>query len=74
MTFTLYTTHVLLLSGPLPRETDDALIWHVVVALAIAVPWRAFVGRGPLEAAAAQLAAAASAAVMPPTGAKPNPP
>jgi uncharacterized membrane protein len=74
MTFTLYTTHVLLLSGPLPRETDDAFLWHVVVALAIAVPWRAFVGRGPLEAATAQLAGAARAAVMPPTATKPNPP
>jgi uncharacterized membrane protein len=59
MTFTLYTTHVLLLSGPLPRETQDAFLWHVAIAVAIAVPWRAFVGRGPLEAVAAQLAGAA---------------
>ena len=65
MTLTLYTTHVVLLSTVLPRETPDALLWHVVVAAAIAVPWRAFVGRGPLEAVAAQFSAAARSAVVP---------
>jgi hypothetical protein len=52
MTLTLYTLHVLLLSSSLPRTTSDAYLWHVVVALAVAVPWRTFVGRGPLEAVA----------------------
>ncbi|HEX6232744.1 MAG TPA: heparan-alpha-glucosaminide N-acetyltransferase domain-containing protein [Jiangellaceae bacterium] len=52
MTLTLYTLHVYLLASYVPRETPDAYLWHVVIALAIAVPWRTFVGRGPLEAVA----------------------
>ncbi len=52
MTLTLYTLHVLLLSSFLPRSMDDAFLWHVVVALVVAVPWRTFVGRGPLETVA----------------------
>lgn len=63
MTLTLYSLHVVLLATALPRETPNALLWHVVVAFAIAVPWRHFVGRGPLEAVAARWAAIARAAV-----------
>ena len=50
MTFTLYTLHVVLLSTALPRTVPDAFLWHVLIAMAIAVPWRGLVGRGPLEA------------------------
>ena len=63
MTLTLYSLHVILLATALPRETPHVLLVHVVVALVIAIPWRAFVGRGPLEAVAAR-AAAAGASVM----------
>jgi hypothetical protein len=37
----------------LPRTVPDAFLWHVLIAVAVAVPWRTFVGRGPLEAVAA---------------------
>jgi uncharacterized membrane protein len=63
MTLTLYSLHVVLLATALPRDTPHALLWHVAVAFAIAVPWRSFVGRGPLEAVAARWAATARAAV-----------
>lgn len=63
MTLTLYSLHVVLLATALPRETPHALLWHIVVAFAIAVPWRRFVGRGPLEAVAAQWAATVRVAV-----------
>ncbi|MGH8775228.1 MAG: heparan-alpha-glucosaminide N-acetyltransferase domain-containing protein [Jiangellaceae bacterium] len=64
MTFTLYTVHVLLLSTLLPDTIPAALIWHVCVALAIAVPWRVFVGRGPLEWVAAELSRGATMLVQ----------
>ncbi len=63
MTFTLYTTHVILLASALPRELEYAVQIHIAVAFAIAVPWRRYVGRGPLEALAARLARSARAAV-----------
>jgi uncharacterized membrane protein len=63
MTLTLYSLHVILLATALPRETPQVLLWHVVVALVVAVPWRTFVGRGPLEAVAARAAAASRAVV-----------
>jgi uncharacterized membrane protein len=63
MTFTLYTLHVLLLAGPVPRETNQVLLIHVLIAFAFAVPWRAFIGRGPLESLTASLSSAARAAV-----------
>jgi hypothetical protein len=53
MTLTLYTLHVLLLATVLPRTVLDAFLWHVLIAVAVAVPWRGLVGRGPLEAVAA---------------------
>jgi hypothetical protein len=64
MTFTLYSLHVVLISTVLPDTIPNALLWHVLVALAIAVPWRMYVGRGPLEALAANAAGTASAAVL----------
>jgi uncharacterized membrane protein len=64
MTFTLYSLHVVLISTVLPDTTPNALLWHVLIALAIAVPWRTFIGRGPLEALAASMAAATSSAVL----------
>lgn len=59
MTFTLYTLHVVLLATLVPGTLDHAVLLHVGIALAIAMPWRVFVGRGPLEAFAAAWARAA---------------
>lgn len=53
MPLTLYTLHVVLLSRV---ETDRPLRFYLVqvaAALAVALLWRRFVGRGPLEAAVA---------------------
>ena len=66
MTLTLYTLHVVLLATALPKETPDALLWHLVIALVIAVPWRTFVGRGPLEALAASASNSARVAAISP--------
>jgi uncharacterized membrane protein len=63
MTFTLYSLHVVLISTVMPDTIPNALLWHVLVALAIAVPWRSFVGRGPLEALAARMADGAAESV-----------
>jgi uncharacterized membrane protein len=63
MTFTLYSLHVVLISTVMPDTIPNALLWHVLVALAIALPWRTFVGRGPLEALAARMADEAASAV-----------
>jgi uncharacterized membrane protein len=60
MTFTLYSLHVVLISTVMPDTIPNALLWHALVALAIAVPWRTFVGRGPLEALAANVAGGAA--------------
>lgn len=49
MPLTLYTLHVVLLAGPLPRTVPGAYLWHVLVAVGVAVPWRRLVGQGPLE-------------------------
>ncbi|PSL02348.1 uncharacterized protein DUF1624 [Haloactinopolyspora alba] len=59
MTFTLYSLHVVLLAGILPADTPNAYLWHIVVAFAIAMPWRRFIGRGPLEALAAAMSRSA---------------
>ncbi|MFD1827618.1 heparan-alpha-glucosaminide N-acetyltransferase domain-containing protein [Mumia zhuanghuii] len=53
MTFTLYSLHVVLVATVLPETIDDAFLVHTVLAAAIAIPWRRYVGRGPLEAVAA---------------------
>lgn len=65
MTFTLYTLHVLVLTSAVPSETDNAFLIHVLFAFAIAMPWRAFVGRGPLESVTAELSGSARRAVDP---------
>ncbi|WP_370614323.1 heparan-alpha-glucosaminide N-acetyltransferase domain-containing protein [Mumia qirimensis] len=67
MTFTLYTLHVVLVATLLPPETDDALLIHVAIAAATAIPWRRYVGRGPLEALAAAAARRARQAVVDPS-------
>ncbi len=66
MTFTLYSLHVVLLTTVLPPTTTHAYALHIVVAFAIAVPWRRFVGRGPLEALAATMSRNARALAGPP--------
>ncbi|HEU0040977.1 MAG TPA: heparan-alpha-glucosaminide N-acetyltransferase domain-containing protein [Jiangellaceae bacterium] len=65
MTLTLYSLHVVLLATILPRTTEHAFLVHVAIAIAIAVPWRTLVGRGPLEALAAAAAANAGNLVAP---------
>jgi len=49
MSLTLYTLHVVLLDGVLPRTLEHAYLWHVVVLTSLALAWRRFVGQGPLE-------------------------
>lgn len=49
MTLTLYSLHVVLLATLIPSTYDYAYLIHVTIAFAIAVPWRRFIGRGPLE-------------------------
>jgi uncharacterized membrane protein len=71
MTFTLYSLHVVLISTVMPDTIPNALLWHVLVALAIAVPWRIYVGRGPLEALAAGAAGAVADAVQGDPGRQP---
>lgn len=63
MTLTLYTTHVLLLSSSLlPAEPLTSYAIQVAAALAIAMLWRRWVGRGPFEAAIARASRQASRA------------
>ena len=65
MTLTLYTAHVLFLNSPWDvfQPTTGYLV-QVTVALGFAVAWRAAVGRGPLEALAADAARTARQAVV----------
>jgi uncharacterized membrane protein len=57
MTLSLYSAHVLLLSsGVLPKDRESSYALQVVVALTLALLWRRFLGRGPLERAVAVLA------------------
>jgi uncharacterized membrane protein len=72
MTFTLYSLHVVLLATLLPRDHDHALLAHVIIMFAVAVPWRHYVGRGPLESAAAALARATESAVAETRSRRPN--
>lgn len=67
MTFTLYTLHVVLLSGPVSGHDLSTYLIHVAIVFAIAMPWRAFIGRGPLEAVAAALGRAGREAVLSPS-------
>ena len=65
MTLTLYTAHVLFLNSPWDvYEATTGYLVQVIVALVFAVAWRAAVGRGPLEALAADAARSARQAVV----------
>lgn len=66
MTFTLYTLHVVLLSGPVDGHDLSTYLVHVAIVFAIAMPWRAFIGRGPLEAVAAAMGRAGRDLVLSP--------
>lgn len=63
MTFTLYSLHVVLISTMVPRTASYPLLAHVAIALAVAVPWRLVIGRGPLEALAATAYRSAAARI-----------
>ena len=66
MTLTLYTSHVLALTaGWGLNDRPTLLVWHVIAAIIIALIWRTFVGRGPLEVLAASLASTFKSAVPP---------
>lgn len=57
MTLSLYTSHVLALTaGWGLDDRPTLLLWNVVAAIVIGLLWRKFVGRGPLETFAANLA------------------
>ena len=65
MTLTLYTAHVLFLNSPWDvLGATSGYLLQVIVALGFAIAWRAAVGRGPLEALAADAASAARQAVV----------
>ncbi|SDU39434.1 heparan-alpha-glucosaminide N-acetyltransferase domain-containing protein [Jiangella alkaliphila] len=67
MTFTLYTLHVVLLSGPIQGHDLSTYLVHVAIMFAVAMPWRAFIGRGPLEAVAASMGRAGRESVLSPS-------
>ena len=57
MTLSLYTAHVLALTaGWGLSDRTTLLVWHATAAIVIGLLWRTFVGRGPLETLAANLA------------------
>jgi len=65
MTLTLYSAHVLLLSSKaLPADAETSYAVQVAAALVVALVWRRFVGRGPVEAAVAAAAGAVRRAVV----------
>jgi hypothetical protein len=72
MTLTLYTLHVVLLAGPLPGGSTLAWGAHVLVAVAIALPWRRWVGQGPLEWVTQKVAGTLSRAALPERPAVPS--
>jgi hypothetical protein len=72
MTLTLYTLHVVLLAGPLPGGSTLAWGAHVLVAVAIALPWRRWVGQGPLEWVTQKVAGTLSRAAVPERPAVPS--
>ncbi len=58
MTLTLYTVHVIAVDAAVgPADPYDLYLLHAVLALVVATVWRTVVGRGPLEALAARVAA-----------------
>ena len=63
MTLTLYTAHVLALAdgSPLLLTDNRLVLWlgQVATVLVVAILWRAWLGRGPLEGLAAQVDRAA---------------
>jgi hypothetical protein len=66
MTLSLYTAHVLLRASDLmPEDELTSYAYQVLLALVFAVGWRAWVGRGPLEALIAVLAGRAGRAAAP---------
>ena len=67
MPLTLYTLHVVLVAGPLPRTLPGAYLWHVLVAVGVAVPWRRLVGQGPLEFLTQRVSQGVSRLVVPRT-------
>jgi hypothetical protein len=65
MTLTLYTAHVLFLNSPWDVfEPTAGYVLQVLAVLGFAVAWRGAVGRGPLEAVAADAARTARQTVM----------
>lgn len=65
MTLSLYTTHVLALTAGWGLDDRPTLLaWHVAAAIVIGLVWRTFVGRGPLETLAANLAGTFKSAVV----------
>ncbi|WP_262852839.1 DUF1624 domain-containing protein [Mumia quercus] len=64
MTFTLYSLHVVLVATVLPVTIDHPFLVHAALAAAIALPWRRYVGRGPLEAVATVVAQGARRRVV----------
>jgi uncharacterized membrane protein len=65
MTLTLYTAHVLFINSPWDVfGAGTGYVLQVIAALGFAVAWRAVVGRGVLEAVAADAAKGARRAVV----------
>jgi uncharacterized membrane protein YeiB len=65
MPLTLYSLHVVMLAGPLSRDLPQAYVWHVLLAVAVAVPWRLLVGPGPLEYLTQRAARTISTTIVP---------
>lgn len=62
LTLTVYSAHIVFLNSPLDRfGALTGYLVQVAVAIAFAMAWRRFVGRGPLEWAVTWLAGRASA-------------
>lgn len=62
LTLTVYSAHIVFLNSPLDRfGVLTGYLVQVAVAIAFAMAWRRFVGRGPLEWAVTWLAGRASA-------------
>jgi hypothetical protein len=74
MTLSLYSAHVLLVASDLlPDDRETSYVVQVCAALVLALLWRHFLGRGPLERAIALLAdPVRRAAAGPPDGRPPR--
>ncbi|MBB3662034.1 putative membrane protein [Prauserella sediminis] len=69
LTLTVYSAHIVFLNSPLDRfGAVSGYLVQVAVAVAFAMAWRRFVGRGPLEWAVTWLARHASALASRPRG------